>query len=106
MPEVPPLLQYLLGAWLPSILAWLETRLMRSVLLRCNDHPLLQLAQLYDPAPVVAACADYHHPPGTKGATPTYTNVATVRCGRRIVARKAARRRSSSPVEDRSPFYW
>lgn len=79
LPELPPLIQYLLGAWLPTILAWVETRLMRAVLLRCPDHPLVQLAQLYDPAAVVAACADYYHARGTKGATPTYTIEQLVR---------------------------
>src|SRR5690349_4986299 len=79
LPSLPPLLQYLLAPWLPTIFAWLETRLIRSVLLRCPNHPLVQLAQLYDPAPVVAACADYYHTPGTKGATPTYTIEQLVR---------------------------
>jgi hypothetical protein len=72
LPAVPPLVQYLLGCFLPAILAWVETTLMRLVLLRCRDHPLIQIAQWYDPAPVVAACAAYYHADGTPGAIPTY----------------------------------
>jgi len=79
LPELPPLVQYLIGAFLAPILAWLELRLLRLVLFRCIDHPLVQLALHYDPAPVVAACADYYHAPGTKGATPTYSVELLVR---------------------------
>ena len=43
------------------------------MLLRCARHPLVRLAQLYDFAPVVAACQTYYHPIGSKGAPPTYT---------------------------------
>jgi hypothetical protein len=79
LPELPPLVSSLVGAFLAPILAWVETLLLRRVLFRCIDHPLLQLALLYDPAPVVAACADYYHAPGTKGATPTYSVELLVR---------------------------
>jgi hypothetical protein len=37
------------------------------------------LAQWYDPAAVVAACAGFHHAPGTPGAPPTFTIAQFVR---------------------------
>jgi hypothetical protein len=49
------------------------------MLLSCQDHPLVQIAQWYDPAPVVAACQSYYHALGTKGATPTYSIEQLVR---------------------------
>jgi hypothetical protein len=73
------LAQYLLGCFLPTILVWVEATLMRIVLHRCADHPLVQIAQWYDPAPVVATCADYYHADGTKGAPPTFTIELLVR---------------------------
>lgn len=73
LPDVPPLVQYLIGAFLEPILAWLSTLVYRLALTRCAQHPLVRLLPLYDFAPVVAACASYYHAPGTKGATPTYT---------------------------------
>jgi DDE family transposase/transposase-like protein DUF772 len=73
LPTVPPLAQYLIGCFLAPILAWVETALLRMVLLRCPDHPLLQIAHSYDLAPVVALCAHYYHVDGTKGAPPTYS---------------------------------
>ena len=51
LPDVPPLAQYVIGGFLRPILAWVETALMRIVLARCADHPLVQIAQWYDPAP-------------------------------------------------------
>jgi hypothetical protein len=69
----------LLASFLPTILAWLETTFLRIVLWRCREHPLLQIAQFYDPAPVVAACQAYYHAPGTKGTTPTYSVELLVR---------------------------
>lgn len=73
LPDVPPLVQCLLGQFLAPILAWLETLVFRPLLRRCADHPLVLLAQWYDPAAVVAACAGFHHAPGTPGAPPTFT---------------------------------
>ena len=73
LPDVPPLVQYLILCFLPCILIWVETLLMRLVLLRCQDHPLIRIAQFYDPAPVVAACASYYLADGTKGAPPTFS---------------------------------
>jgi hypothetical protein len=73
LPNVPPLVQYLLGAFLEPILAWLSSLVYRTMLQRCADHPLVLLAQCYDPAAVVAACAAYHHPPDTPGRPPTFT---------------------------------
>jgi hypothetical protein len=61
------------------LLTWLSDQILCSLLARCRDHPLVALANSYDPAPVVAACAAYHHPPGTKGATPTFTIEQLVR---------------------------
>src|SRR6266487_4338489 len=73
LPDVPPLVQYLIGAFLDPILAWLTTLVYRSLLSRCAEHPLILLAEWYDPTPVVAACACFHHPAGTPGRSPTFT---------------------------------
>ena len=73
LPAVPPLVQYLIGAFLDPILAWLSTLVYRPLLQRCADHPLVLLAQWYDPAALVAACASFHHPAGTPGRPPTFT---------------------------------
>jgi hypothetical protein len=73
LPDVPPLAQYVIGGFLRPILAWVETTLMRRVLTRCADHPLVQIAQSYDPTAVVDACASYYHADGTKGAPPSFT---------------------------------
>src|SRR5262245_28126381 len=73
LPDVPPFVCAILGAFLAPLLAWFSQQVYRLVLSRCASHPLVRLAQLYDFAPVVAACQSYHHPPGTKGTTPTYT---------------------------------
>jgi hypothetical protein len=70
---VPPLLQYLIGCFLAPILAWVETMLMRMVLVRCAAHPLLQITQSYDFAPVATACAAFYHPPDQPGTPPTFT---------------------------------
>jgi hypothetical protein len=79
LPDVPPLVQYLIGCFLTPILAWFSQQVYRAVLTRCAAHPLIRLAQLYDFAPVVAACQAYYHAIGTKGATPTYTIEQLVR---------------------------
>lgn len=73
LPDVPPFVQYLIGYFLAPILAWLDTLVLRPVLRHCADHPLVLLAQWYDPAPVVAACHGFHHAPGTPGRPPTFT---------------------------------
>ncbi len=70
LPEVPPLVQYLIGGFLEPILAWLAALVYRPLLLRCADHPLVLLAQWYDPSAVVAACATYHHPADRPGRPP------------------------------------
>jgi hypothetical protein len=72
LPAVPPLAQYLIGCFLTPILTWLETMFMRRVLARYGDHPLVQIAQSYDPAPVVTACASYYHQAGP-GTHPTFS---------------------------------
>jgi hypothetical protein len=73
LPDVPPLVQYLIGCFLEPILAWLSTLVYRPLLHRCADHPLVLLAQWYDPAPVVAACAPFHHRADAPGRPPTFT---------------------------------
>jgi hypothetical protein len=73
LPDVPPLVQWLLAEWLAPILAWLETLVYRPVLHRCAEHPLVLLAQWYDPSAVVAACACFHHAPNAPGRPPTFT---------------------------------
>jgi hypothetical protein len=79
LPAVPPYVQFLIGCFLQPILLWVSSLVYRQLLSRCARHPLVRLAQLYDLAPVVAACQAYHHPPGTKGATPCYTIAQLVR---------------------------
>ena len=81
LPTVPPLVQYLIGCFLEPILAWLETLVYRPLLHRCAEHPLVLLAQWYDPAPVVAACATFHHPASAPGRPPTFTIEQFVRAG-------------------------
>jgi hypothetical protein len=79
LPALPPLALILLGAFLEPILAWVEALLLRSVLARCAEHPLLQIAQTYDPKAVVTACAAFHHPSSTKGAPSTFSIEQLVR---------------------------
>ncbi len=79
LPVAPPFVLAILGLFLEPILAWVSNQLYRAVLTRCAAHPLVRLAQLYDFASVVAACQTYHHAPGTKGTTPTYTIEQLVR---------------------------
>lgn len=79
LPPLPPLALWLLGSFLQPILAWVSDQVICSVLARCADHPLPRLAQTYDPAAVVAACAHYYHEVGTKGAPPTFTVAQLVR---------------------------
>lgn len=67
LPAVPPLVQWLLGAYLGPILTWITTLVERPVLRRCAEHPLVLLHQYYDPAAVVTACAGFHHAPDTPG---------------------------------------
>jgi Transposase DDE domain/Transposase domain (DUF772) len=73
LPDVPPLVQYLIITFWQPILAWFSTLLYRPMLHRCAEHPLVLLNHSYDPAPVVAACAAFHHAPGTPGAPPTFS---------------------------------
>jgi hypothetical protein len=72
LPDVPPLVQYLIGVFQLPILTWLSTLVYRNLLRRCADHPLVLLNAAFDFAPVVAACAHFHHAPGTKGSPATY----------------------------------
>jgi hypothetical protein len=70
--------QYLLLRFLTPILTWLSAQIYQALLTRCAAHPLVRLAQLYDPASVVAVCADYYHHSGP-GKPPTYTVNTLVR---------------------------
>jgi hypothetical protein len=72
LPAIPPLVQYLVLHFLPAILAWIETCIVRQLLHRFAEHPLVQIAYWYDPAPVVAACASYYHQAGP-GTHPTFS---------------------------------
>jgi hypothetical protein len=72
-------MQHLIGVFLTPIVAWLETLVYRPLLRRCAEHPLVLLAQWYDPSAVVAACAGFHHAPGTPGRPPTFTSAQFVR---------------------------
>ncbi len=78
LPDVPPLVQYLLWHFFTPILAWLSAQIYQMVLMRCAPHPLVRLAQLYDPSDVVATCSAYYHRAGP-GKPPTYTVNALVR---------------------------
>jgi hypothetical protein len=73
LPDVPLLVQYLLGYFLEPILAWLTSLVYRPLLHRCADHPLVLLAQWYDPSAVVAACVSFHHPAAAPGRPPTFS---------------------------------
>jgi hypothetical protein len=73
LPDVPAFVQWLIGEFLPPILAWLTTLVYRPLLRRCADHPLVLLNQYYDLSAIVAACQGFHHAPGTPGAPPTFT---------------------------------
>ncbi len=78
LPDVPPLVQYFLLAFLTPILAWLSDRVYQALLVRCAAHPLVRLAHLYDPSAVVATCSAYYHRDGP-GRPPTYTVNTLVR---------------------------
>ena len=78
LPDVPPLVQYLLLSFLTPILAWISARVYQALLVRWAAHPLVRLAHLYDPAPVVATCSGYYHQQGP-GRPPTYTVNTLVR---------------------------
>jgi Transposase DDE domain/Transposase domain (DUF772) len=78
LPDVPPFVHYVLGCFLPPILAWVSALVYRQILSQCADHPLVQLAHYYDPAPVIAACAAYQHHHGP-GAPPTFPIAVLVR---------------------------
>jgi hypothetical protein len=73
LPDVPRLVQYLIGTFLEPILAWLTTLVYRPLLHRCAEHPLVLLAQCYDPSAVVAACASFHHPATAPGRPATFS---------------------------------
>jgi hypothetical protein len=73
LPDVPPLVQYLIATFLEPILVWLSTLLYRPLLQRCAEHPLVLLNQWYDPSAVAVACAAFHHHPDAPGRPPTFS---------------------------------
>ena len=78
LPPLPPRILLVLARWWAPILAWLTTHLEQRMLARCRLHPLVALAQVYDPTPVVLACAAFHHQRGP-GAPPTFPVALLVR---------------------------
>jgi hypothetical protein len=73
LPQLPPFVLAIISQFLAPLLAWFSQQVYRAVLSRCASHPLVRLAQLYDPAPLLITCADYYHAPSTKGCPPTYS---------------------------------
>jgi hypothetical protein len=65
--------------FLGPILAWAKTRIYRSVLAACAEHPLVQLGIRYDPSAVVADCAGFHADAAGPGAPITFTIEQLVR---------------------------
>jgi hypothetical protein len=78
-PDVPPLVLALLGDHLAPVMDWFTARVYGPMFARCADHPLVALKQWYDPSAVVAACAGFHHAPGTPGKPPDFTIAQLVR---------------------------
>ena len=89
LPPLPPRILLVLARWWAPILAWLTTHLEQRMLARCRLHPLVALAQVYDPTPVVLACAAFHHQRGP-GAPPTHP-VALLVCAEIVRAWLGAR---------------
>ena len=79
LPVVPPWMQAWCILFLGPILVWVETRMSRSVLSRCADHPLVHLGIRYDPSVVVDACASFHADVSGPGAPITFTIEQLVR---------------------------
>lgn len=71
LPDLPPLVQTVLQRFLALILTWVSALVYQALLVQCARHPLVRLAQHYDPAAVVTACSVYHHHSGP-GASPTF----------------------------------
>jgi Transposase DDE domain/Transposase domain (DUF772) len=71
LPDLPPVVQALLGRFLALILTWVSALVYQALLVQWATHPLVRLARLYDPAAVVTACQDYYHHTGP-GAPPTF----------------------------------
>ena len=78
LPELPPVVQALLGRFLAPILAWVSALVYQALLTQCARHPLVRLAHLYDPSAVIAACSAYYHGAGP-GTPPTFTLRTLVR---------------------------
>ncbi len=78
LPDLPPLVQPVLQRFLALILAWVSALVYQALLDHCARHPLVRLAQLYDPAAVVARCSAYYHQAGP-GTPPTFSVQTLVR---------------------------
>src|SRR5688572_12230564 len=72
LPDLPPPVQLLLQRFLALILTWVSALVYRIVLVQCSSHPLVRIAQLYDPSAVVRACSSYYHADGP-GTSPTFS---------------------------------
>ena len=53
LPPLPPLMLLILARCWDTLLAWLTAHVERRLLARCRHHPLVHLAQVYDPQPVI-----------------------------------------------------
>src|SRR3712207_7939594 len=78
LPDLPPMVQTVLQHFLALILAWVSALVYQALLAHCARHPLIRLAQLYDPAAVIATCSHYYHQAGP-GAPPTFAVRTLVR---------------------------
>ena len=78
LPDLPPVVQAMLQRFLALILTWVSALVYQMLLVQCAAHPLVRLAQLYNPAAVAGACSDYYHRSGP-GAPPTFSVHTLVR---------------------------
>ncbi len=78
LPRVPPAVLLMVVRWLEPLLGWVSALLYERVVQQCRAHPLVQLARVYDPSPVIARCAAYQKA-GGRGAPATYTVAQLVR---------------------------
>ena len=76
---VPPFVMALVSAYRDPLLTWLSDRFYAQLLEKCEQHLLVQVHGVFDPAPLAHACEAYHHAPGTCGAPPLYSVSCLVR---------------------------
>lgn len=77
-PDLPAhLIRVLHRVW-PALAAWISALVFAHIVRHRPNDPLVQLDRFYNPTPLIAACADYHHADGP-GAPPTYTVAHLVR---------------------------